>query len=139
MDKQKLFKIVFFALIIAVIVLSILLILSARTEKTRIITVTKTETVKKNIYINRIFDRVTGKLTSEIITDTSITAAQENTKEKDTQKSMNKGYFAQVSYLTTAGTWTAGAGVIIFNSFYFGIENPIILKFEPRIIAGVLF
>ena len=141
--QLKVWRGVAIAALAACLLLGIGLALATRIEKVKTVTVQITKFIKKNVYVERheTYDPSTGHLTGVTTTTTDRTESgtKETIKEKETEKPVSKTMILTAGYDLRAGTFTAGAGVVILNFIAVQATNPVALKFQPAIFVSVLF
>lgn len=125
------------------LLLAIGLKLQSRMEKVKTITIEKTQFIKKNIYTIRheVYSPDTGKLTNvtEETTDKTEQSNKDTTKDKETEKPVSKAFVVTIGYDIRSGTASAGAGVVLFDFLTVQAINPVALKFDPSVMASILF
>jgi hypothetical protein len=128
---------------IGCLLLGVGLILALRMEKIKTITIEKTKFINRDIITVRYekHDPATGNLTevTETTTDKTKEGSKDSIHDKEVEKPVDKTFLISAGYNLRAGTFTAGAGVVILNFIAVQGTNPVALKFEPAIMASLLF
>ena len=91
--------------------------------------------VAHNVYIEKEYDRDTGVLIRETITDKTV----ENEKSKTVIKPADKKFIITGGYNIIQGNFVAGGGIVWANTIVISAVNPVALRFEPIIMVSILF
>lgn len=123
----------------ACLLLIVALALQGRISKVKIVTVEKIKIERKNVIIERAFDKNTGTMTAEKITDKTTTEEKNKEKNKETEKPASKAWIFTAQYNITQSQYWAGAGVIIADTVAVQAMHPIALTFQPTVSVSILF
>ena len=110
--------------------------LALATKYQTIKTVTVDRIVKKNIIVRETFTPSGTLATRETIDKTE---DKTNVKDSDIKKPVARLFVVSVSYSLTQGCALVGGGVVILDFVTVQALNPMALRFEPVVMASVLF
>ena len=137
--EVKVWRIIAIVFIALSVLLGIGLILNSRIEKIKIIAIEKVKFIKKNIYVREEFAPDTGNIVLRVTVDKTEETDTSSIKEKEVEKSKAKIIVLSAGYNLFTGTGIAGGGVVLFDFIQIQVLNPVALKFEPTILASIVF